>query len=661
VFNENHFPFQEGFLDTRNPIKTVTNDVSIGFPSYPAGVVTNNTNEATDNVIDQQEPEANDNNTIADEPVVGDTSEPTDDNNLIDSSGETENPPEAIGRESVEEISQTFSENNSPPQQNITNTHWMRTRGKAGIYKPKLPYIGLTEASKEDKEPENVREALDRPEWLTAIDKEYKALMDNRTWTLVPFQGQENIIDSKWIYKTKYKADGTIERRKARLVARGFQQTAGLDYDETFSPVVKSSTVRIILSIVVHLNWEVRQLDINNAFLNGNLKETVFMHQPEGYIDQTKPSHICKLNKAIYGLKQAPRAWYDSLRHTLLNWGFQNTKSDSSLFVLKEADHTTFLLIYVDDIIITGSNNKSLEAFISQLNLAFSLKDLGNLHYFLGIEVYRDNSGMYLKQTKYIRDLLKKFNMENASSCPTPMVTGRQFTTKGELMSNPTHYRQAIGALQYLTNTRPDIAFAVNKLSQYMSSPTIDHWQGIKRILRYLHGTTNLGLHIKPSTDLDIAGFSDADWATSIDDRKSMAGQCVFLGETLVSWASRKQKVVSRSSTESEYRALADLAAEVAWLKSLLGELKVPILRKPVLWCDNLSAKALASNPVMHARSKHIEIDIHYIRDQVIHNEVTVAYVPTADQIADCLTKALTHTRFNIMRSKLGVTESPPV
>jgi histone deacetylase 1/2 len=245
VFNENHFPFQEGFLDTRNPIKTVTNDVSIGFPSYPAGVVTNNTNEATDNVIDQQEPEANDNNTIADEPVVGDTSEPTDDNNLIDSSGETENPPEAIGRESVEEISQTFSENNSPPQQNITNTHWMRTRGKAGIYKPKLPYIGLTEASKEDKEPENVREALDRPEWLTTMDKEYKTLMDNRTWTLVPFQGQENIIDSKWIYKTKYKADGTIERRKARLVARGFQQTAGLDYDETFSPVVKSSTVNV--------------------------------------------------------------------------------------------------------------------------------------------------------------------------------------------------------------------------------------------------------------------------------------------------------------------------------------------------------------------------------------------------------------------------------
>jgi len=209
------------------------------------------------------------------------------------------------------------------------------------------------------------------------------------------------------------------------LVAKGFQQTAGLDYDETFSLVVESSTVRIVLSIAVHLNWDVRQLDINNALLNGNLKENVFMHQLEGYTDSTKHDHICKLNKAIYRPKQAPRAWYDKLKDTLLRWSFQNTKSYSSLFVLRENDHIILLLIYVDDIIITGSNNKSLETFISQLNIAFSLKDIGLLHYFLGIEVHRDVGGMYLKQTKYIRDLLKKFNMEKASSCPTPTVTGK--------------------------------------------------------------------------------------------------------------------------------------------------------------------------------------------------------------------------------------------
>nr|KYP35708.1 Copia protein [Cajanus cajan] len=493
------------------------------------------------------------------------------------------------------------------------------------------------------------------------MHKEIQALNLNHTWTLVPYQAQESIIDSKWVFKTKYKADGTIERRKARLVAKGFQQTAGLDYEETFSPVVKSSTIRIILAIAVHLNWEVKQLDINNAFLNGYLKQTVYMNQPEGFADPTKPNHVCKLSKAIYGLKQAPRAWFDSLKNALLKWGFQNTKSDTSLFTLRGKNHITFLLIYVDDIIVTGNNTKFLEAFVKQLNIVFSLKDLGQLHYFLGIEVHRDATGMYLKQSKYIKDLLRKFKMENASPCPTPMVTGKQFTIEGEKLKNPTEFRQAIGALQYLTNTRPDIAFSVNKLSQFMSSPTLDHWQGIKRILRYLQGTMHYCLHIKCSAYLDIAGFSDADWATSVDDRKSMAGQCVFLGDTLVSWSSRKQQVVSRSSTESEYRALADLAAEITWTRSLLTELKLPQPRKPILWCDNLSAKALASNPVMHARTKHIETDVHYIRDQVLQDKVIVAYVPSADQIADCLTKALTHTRFNQLRDKLGVTPSPSV
>nr|KYP72406.1 Retrovirus-related Pol polyprotein from transposon TNT 1-94 [Cajanus cajan] len=208
----------------------------------------------------------------------------------------------------------------------------MCTRSKAGILKPKLPYIGTTEKHEEEKEPETVIEALKRLKWRKAMNSEFKALISNGTWTLVPYQGQENVIDSKWVFKTKYKADGTVERRKARLVAKGFQQTAGVDFDETFSPVIKASTMRIILAITVHYNWEVRQMDINNAFLNGYLKETIFMHQPEGFTDPNKPHHVCKLIKAIYGLKQAPRAWFDRLKKVLLHWGFQNTHSDSSLF-----------------------------------------------------------------------------------------------------------------------------------------------------------------------------------------------------------------------------------------------------------------------------------------------------------------------------------------
>lgn len=432
------------------------------LPISSAGTIINNTAEPDNFDVNQQE--ENSTNSLAD----NDTGEGQPDlsESIADSDADRESEvDDSTSAEPVDSSSQTPPEINQQTHQDNTNTHWMCTRSKAGIHKPKQPYIGLVEAHKDDKEPKNVKEALIKPKWKSAMDAEFKALMSNQTWTLVPLQGQENIIDSKWIFKTKYKADGSIERRKARLVARGFQQTAGLDFDETFSPVVKSSSVRIILAIAVHLNWEVRQLDINNAFLNGSLKETVFMYQPEGYIDSTKPNHICKLSKAIYGLKQAPRAWFDSLRNTLLKWGFQNTKSDSSLFTLRGTNHITFLLIYVDDIIVTGSNNKFLETFINQLNVAFSLKDLGHIHYFLGVEVHRNGSGMYLKQTKYIRDMLRKFKMEKATACPTPMVTGRQFTVEGEPMSNPTLYRQAIGALQYLTNTRPDIAFAVNKLS----------------------------------------------------------------------------------------------------------------------------------------------------------------------------------------------------
>lgn len=198
----------------------------------------------------------------------------------------------------------------------LSNTHRMCTRSKAGIHKPKLPYIGTVERHEEEKEPETVAKALEKSEWREAMKSEFKALIANDTWTLVPPQGQENVIDSKWVFKTKYKADGTVERRKARLVAKGFQQIAGLDFDETFSPIIKASTVRIILAIAVHFNWEVRQMDINNAFLNGYLKETIFMPQPEGFVDPNKPLYVCKLTKAIYGLKQAPRAWFDRLKIT---------------------------------------------------------------------------------------------------------------------------------------------------------------------------------------------------------------------------------------------------------------------------------------------------------------------------------------------------------
>ncbi|KAM6584466.1 hypothetical protein CsatB_011468 [Cannabis sativa] len=539
-----------------------------------------------------------------------------------------------------------------------TAGHPMITRAKAGIFKPRV-FMGHTHCNTETKEPGSVEEALSHPGWNKAMQSENKALKDNHTWVLVPPKPDQNLIGNKWVFREKLNSDGSHQRFKARLVAKGFHQRPGIDFGETFSPVIKATTVRIILTIAVTRGWEIKQLDINNAFLNGTLKEEVYMLQPQGFEEPGKEHYVCKLNKSLYGLKQAPRAWFDKLKSTLASWNFKNSKSDTSLFFYKHGTDVIFVLIYVDDIVVTGNNNNKLKGFISELNRRFTLKDLGSLHYFLGIEVYRDVTGLYLTQTKYIEDLLRRHNLTNLKPCPTPATAGRPMSiTEGELLSNPTIYRSVIGGLQYLSHTRPDISYAVNKLSQFLKAPTTVHWNGAKRVLRYLKGTMHKGLHISCDEPLNLTGYSDADWACCPDDRRSIAGYCVFFGNTLVSWSSKKQPVVARSSTESEYRALAHVAAEISWIESLLKELnfKTPTA---ITWCDNMGANALASNPVFHARTKHIEVDVHFIRDKVLSKELDIRYVPSSDQVADCLTKGLSSSRFNFLIDKLGVMISP--
>ena len=279
------------------------------------------------------------------------------------------------------------------------------------------------------------------------MTNEYKALMINKTWSLVPYSTRMNVVENKYVFQVKYKPDGTIQRYKARLVAKGFQQTHGLDYFETLSLVVKPSTIRVILTLVVTNGQDIQQIDINNTFLNGDSQEVVYMAQPIGFVDATKPSYVCRLHKALYELKQAPRDWFDKLKNALLDWGFQNFVSDTSLFIHQKGNTLIILLVYVDDILITSTNASQVNQVVKELNKTFALKTLGSLNYFLGFEVYQDFSGLYLTQTKYVTDLLKKIAMNGAYNISTFMLFGNKLSlSQGELFEDHSLYHSTIGA-----------------------------------------------------------------------------------------------------------------------------------------------------------------------------------------------------------------------
>ena len=544
------------------------------------------------------------------------------------------------------------------PPATTSNVHQMLTRSKCGIHKPKAFVSTIVQQSL--LPPKTYKSALKSPPWHNAMIAEIDALKKNGTWSLVPPPSLTNIVDCKWLFKIKYNPDGSIDRHKARLVARGFTQTQGVDSFDTFSPVVKPATVRVLLTMALSRNWPLRQIDIHNAFLNGDLTESVYMAQPPGFIDPLQPTFVCKLQKALYGLKQAPRAWYSKLSATLVSWGFSHSKSDPSLFIQLSASVHLLLIVYVDDIIITGSSAVHIDSLVNKLHQTFTIRDLGRLHYFLGIEVTYSTNQIHLCQQKYITDLLASANLLDSKPTPTPgSVTKPISKFDGIPLEDPSEYRRLVGSLQYVTMTRPDISFAVNRACQFMQQPTSTHFLAVKRILRYLAGTKSHGITFTASQSLSLSAFSDADWASNPDDRRSTSGYCIFLGDSLVSWSSSKQKVVSRSSTESEYRSLADAAADLTWFQHLFSELHLSITSTPVLWCDNLSATHLASNPIFHARTKHIEIDFHFLRDMVNRKQLIIRHVASSDQIADILTKHLLISQFHCLCNKLTVLHRP--
>jgi hypothetical protein len=546
-----------------------------------------------------------------------------------------------------------------------TNLHPMVTRRKAGIFKPKA-YHALTIAGSSKffhvllalQEPRGFKSAAKHPAWLSAMDAEIQALKNNDTWDLVQRPVSHNVVGCRWIFKTKLCADGSIERHKARFVAKGFSHIHGLDFEDTFSPVVHPVTVRIILSIAVGFGWPLHQLDVQNAFLHGHLSELVYMDQPLGYIDPRFPRHVCRLKRALYGLKQAPRAWFQHFSSFLLQLGFLISKADSSLFVHHSAAGMIYLLLYVDNMVLTGSNPSLIKTLITRLSTEFAMKDLGSLHYFLGVEVHHNSYGLFLSQTKYALDLLHRADMVEAKPITTSYVVGQHLSTEGKLFSNPTLFRSLAGTLQYLTIARPNLSFSVNSICQYMHASTEDHFRALKCILRYVKGTVHHGLQLHRNPSRDLLAYSDADWAGCPNTRRSTTGYLIFLGPNLISWCSKKQSTVSRSSAEAEYRSLAVPTAEVAWIVQLFRDLHLQLPSPPKLICDNKSVIFMAVNPVTRPRSKHITIDYHFVRELIANGSLKVAFVPSHLQLADSFTKGVPKPQFLLFRNKLHVVPS---
>ncbi len=508
-------------------------------------------------------------------------------------------------------------------------------------------------------EPRSINEAIIDESWIEAMKEELHQFEKNEVWNLVPFPKDHSIIGTRWVFRNKLDENGKVVRNKARLVAQGYNQQEGIDYDETFAPVARLEAIRILLAYASHKCIKLFQMDVKSAFLNGFLNEEVYVHQPPGFVDKHKPNHVYKLTKALYGLKQAPRAWYDRLSTFLLENGFSRGKIDTTLFTKNEKHNLLIVQVYVDDIIFGATNENMCEDFSNLMQSEFEMSMMGELGFFLGLQIKQQEDGIFISQEKYVNDLLKKYKMNEAKIMSTPMhpSTSLDKDEKGKDVSEK-EYRGMIGFLLYLTASRPDIVFAVGLCARFQTSPKESHLIAVKRIFRYLVGTPDVGLWYKKGSHFDLLAYCDADYAGDKIERKSTRGACQFLGEALVSWCCRKQNTIALSTTEAEYVATSNCCSQVIWIKNQLEDFSLRYTCIKIL-CDNTSAINLSKNPIQHSRSKHIEIKHHFIRDHVNKKDVELVFVDTENQLADIFTKPLVEDRFNFIKGKLKIIKNP--
>ena len=489
------------------------------------------------------------------------------------------------------------------------------------------------------------------------MKEEMQAIERNQTWELVDLPNDKSPIGLKWVFRTKFNTDGSVQKHKARLVVKGYAQQQGVDFDETFSPVARFETVRVLLALSAHLNWPVYQFDVKSAFLNGELEEEVYVQQPEGFVVRDNEDKVYRLKKALYGLKQAPRAWYKRVDSYFLQHGFVRSENEPTLYV-KKSDNGDFLVvcIYVDDMIYMGSSQKLVFEFKSCMMSEFEMSDLGNLQYFLGLEVQQVDDGIFVSQRKYAKDLLSKFGMQSCNGVATPMNPKEKLQQDdGTEFANPRYYRSLVGGLNYLTNTRPDIMFSVSVLSRYLHTPTMQHLGAAKRVLRYVAETTDFGIWYSRDANFKLFGYSDSDWGGCKDDGTSTSGHLFSLGSGAISWSSKKQEVVALSSGEAEYIVVTLAVCQAVWLRRLLSDLHKEQQGSTLIFCDNKATIAMTKNPAFHNRTKHIDIRYHFIRSLAARGEIVLKFCGTKEQVADVLTKSISNAQHAYLRKRLGV------
>ncbi|GJR34599.1 putative ribonuclease H-like domain-containing protein [Tanacetum coccineum] len=505
------------------------------------------------------------------------------------------------------------------------------------------------------EEPKKVIHALKDPSWIEAMQEELLQFKLQEVWTLVDLPNRKRAIGTKWVFRNKKDERGIVIRNKARLVAQGYTQEEGIDYDEVFAPVARIEAIRLFLAYASFKDFVVYQMDVKSAFLYGKIEEEVYVCQPPGFEDPDFPDRVYKVEKALYGLHQAPRAWYETLSTYLLDNGFERGKIDKTLFIRRHKGDILLVQVYVDDIIFGSTNKKLCIAFEKLMHEKFQMSSMGELTFFLGLQVEQKEDGIFISQDKYVGEILKKFRFTEVKNASTPMETQKPLLKDEDGKEVDVHmYRSMIGSLMYLISSSSDIMFALCVCARYQVNSKVSHLHAVKKIFRYLKGQPKLGLWYPKDSPFDLVTYTDSDYVGASLDKKSTIEGCQFLRSRLILLQCKKLTVVANSTTKAEYVAASSCCGQVLWIQNQLLDYGYNFMHTKI-FIDNNSTICIIKNPVFHSKTKHIEIRHHFIRDCNEKKLIQMVKIHTDKNVADLLTKAFDVSRFQYLIASIGM------